>query len=583
MDQRIGQQIGNYRIVDIIDKGSYGLVYRAEHIYIGHSCAIKFLHTYLNAPQLQTAFLQEATILARLTHPHIVRLLDYGIDEGTPYLVSEYASGGSLRTVLRDHAPMPLALDHALAILNEVGNALTSIHAQGIIHRDLKPENILFGQHGNVLLADFGIATVKQVTGMTNEGRTGNMTGLGTPAYMAPEQFQSKQTLTPASDQYALGCLAYELFTGQLPFTPADVLAYGYLHVHEPPDSLRHLNPALPVALDHAVLTALAKNPADRHASIEAFLAAVDSSLSSSTQLDLQNTVPEATQPASPQGSNEPTVLRGRTKTRVKTATQPAPLGTQQQATQFETTLPRSLPLPTTRIASGQDTDGPVAVPPTSSRWKRLAGASALTRTKWLFLFAAIIDIPLLLSSFWWGNNPALQVGTILAVMLCICGLALNFFLEPWLWLVLFLLFSPLAGALYSLAVPLFSFNQGSMNWRTYCTYLLLTPGAGLLYGVFAPTTPRTVSMNPTFTKKMILTLWCLGAALFFVGLGTPLILFLGLAWVVASAVLAVAQLIRLKQWQWLGRMSCTVVIYGLPLLFWGFAYGAFGPTLENE
>jgi len=183
MDQRIGQQIGNYRIVDIIDKGSYGLVYRAEHIYIGHSCAIKFLHTYLNAPQLQTAFLQEATILARLTHPHIVRLLDYGIDEGTPYLVSEYASGGSLRTVLRDHAPMPLALDHALAILNEVGNALTYIHAQGIIHRDLKPENILFGQHGNVLLADFGIATVKQVTGMTNEGRTGNMTGLGTPAY----------------------------------------------------------------------------------------------------------------------------------------------------------------------------------------------------------------------------------------------------------------------------------------------------------------------------------------------------------------------------------------------------------------
>jgi len=416
---------------------------------------------------------------------------------------------------------------------------------------------------------------------------------------MAPEQFQSKQTLTPASDQYALGCIAYELFTGQLPFTPADALAYGYQHVHELPDPLRHLNPALPATLDHAVLTALAKNPIERHVTIEAFLASLDRNASLSTQLDLYSTAQEETRRGGPQGSNEPTVIRSgqRTETQVETATRPAPTPQRGASTQAETTLPGNQPLTTTRVASGHSNTSPLDTdipfhgrgfrPRSSSLWTRfigyLARTSALTRTKWLFLLAAILDLALLLSGFWGAPPLVLQMGTVLAVGICICGLALNFFLEPWIWLILFLLFSPLAGVLYSLAVPIFSFDQGTLNWHTYCIYLLLTPGAGLLYGVFAPTTPRTVSMNPTFTKKMILTLWCLGAALFFVGLGTPLILFLGLAWVVASAVLAVAQLIRLKQWQWLGRMSCTVVIYGLPLLFWGFAYGAFGPTLENE
>lgn len=192
MDQRIGMHIGNYRIVDFIGRGTFGIVYRAEQVYLGTSAAMKFMHTGLNMPGQQELFYQEARTLAALEHRNIVRLLDFGIEEGNPYLISEYAPGGSLRAYLQQQASQPLALRSALSILAQVGRALSYVHSRGIIHCDLKPENILFGEKGRVLLADFGIARVKQVTGAASTGHVGSAMGLGTLAYMAPEQFQAK-------------------------------------------------------------------------------------------------------------------------------------------------------------------------------------------------------------------------------------------------------------------------------------------------------------------------------------------------------------------------------------------------------
>lgn len=216
MDQRIGAQLGNYWVVEIVARGAYGIVYRAEHVHLGHSVAIKFIHAYLNTPQQQASFHLEAQTLVRLRHSNIVRLLDFGLDEDSPYLVSEYAPGGSLRDSLGQQASQPLHLREARSILAQIGRALTYVHTQGIVHRDLKPENILFDKDGRALLADFGIARVKRTISASGVGSAGSPMGLGTPPYMAPEQFEGKEDALFQSDQYALGCIAYELLTGQL-------------------------------------------------------------------------------------------------------------------------------------------------------------------------------------------------------------------------------------------------------------------------------------------------------------------------------------------------------------------------------
>jgi Protein kinase domain len=426
--------------------------------------------------------------------------------------------------------------------------------------------------------------------------------GFGTPAYMAPEQFKAKGKPLPESDQYALGCIAYELLTGQLPFTPDDELAYGFQHVFELPDSPLLLNPTLPLRVEQAVLTALAKSPAERHASVEAFLVALGIRRPDPTQVDL-------TSDATVGSSENPTLIKqtGETLTEGEITTELSPqrpVSTQQFApTVLRATVPvQPTPIPTTtRPASPPfQMTGPMrnTIPSAASEgiapirqilsiWKRTqaitTGAPALTVAKWLFLLAALIDVPLLLAGFWFGPSFLTQAGTILAIGICICGLALNFFTEPWIWLVVFLLLSPLSGGLYTLAVAAFQVDHGIINWHTYCAYFLLTPAAGILYGLFGPTSRHEESMVPSFTKRLTLTIWFLGVGIFVVGFGAPMITYIGLAWALAGGILAAAQLIRLKQLEWLGTMVfVSAMAIGVPIFFWGFAYGAFGPTTEE-
>ncbi len=303
-------------------------------------------------------------------------------------------------------------------------------------------------------------------------------------------------------------------------------------------------------------------------------------------------------------GSDDPTLVKQPEQTltegRILTERSPHRLVSSSQLSAHMlpwATVPlQSTPIPTTprsaspsfqTIESARHTpssDTSAGVAPTRqipSLWKRVqalvVGASALTVAKRLFLLAALIDLLLLLGGLWLGLGPLALIGTILAIGICVCGLALNFFTEPWIWIVVFLLLSPLSGALYTLAVNVTQADRGIMNWHTFCAYLLLTPAAGILYGLFGSTKQRDEFMAPSFTKKLTLTVWFLGVGIFVVGFGAPMLIYVGLAWALASGILSVAQIIRLKQWEWLGTMVIgSAMVLGIPVLVWGFAYGVF-------
>ncbi len=262
-----GIEIGNYRIISEINSGAFGSVYKAEHAHLSKRVvAIKMLHTYLGSAKEREQFVQEAQFLALLEHANILQVLDFGFRERQPYLIANYAAGGSLRDLLIKQNVVPV--EKALTILGQIGQALQYAHERNIIHRDLKPENILFNAQGETLLADFGIATMLSTASVKHL-----TTVSGTPPYMAPEQFQG--IISKEGDQYALGCIAYELVTGHLPFTAPDFLSMGFKHLTEPPPAPTQHNPQIPLATEAAILKALSKQRTERHADISAFLVAM--------------------------------------------------------------------------------------------------------------------------------------------------------------------------------------------------------------------------------------------------------------------------------------------------------------------
>ncbi len=189
-------------------------------------------------------------------------MLDFGFNEHRPYLITRYAAGGSLRDLLDRQER--LSIEKIIRILSQVGQALHYAHQQNIIHRDLKPENILFNAQGDALLADFGIATMLSTSSIEHL-----TTVSGTPPYMAPEQFRG--IISKESDQYALGCIAYELVTGRLPFSAPDFFAMGFLHFTEEPEPPSHYNHQLSPAIEAAFLKAMAKQRGERHQTFSLF------------------------------------------------------------------------------------------------------------------------------------------------------------------------------------------------------------------------------------------------------------------------------------------------------------------------
>lgn len=266
-DYYLYRQIGNYRLVKRLGDGAFGSVYQAQHIIPEDDVAIKILHANLRSQQEQERFFREALILRTLQHTNILRILDAGPYEGVCYIVMDYASGGSLRDRLKQHPGQALPQNKALAIIEQIGTALHKAHQHNIVHRDLKPDNILFDTKGNALLADFGIATLLE--------KTSSVDVIGTPPYMAPEQFQGK--VSPRSDQYSLGIIAYELLTGQRPFNApgGDMYAWGWQHYSQAPTPPTHHNPRIPAHIEQAILKALAKEREQRYSTVALFIEAL--------------------------------------------------------------------------------------------------------------------------------------------------------------------------------------------------------------------------------------------------------------------------------------------------------------------
>jgi hypothetical protein len=264
-----GQRLGNYRLLKVLGSGGFARVYLGEHIYLKTPAAIKVLQTRLTQDALNQ-FLAEARTIARLSHPNIIRVLEFGIQDETPYLVMNYAPYGSLRQ--RHPAGSVLTPGRVLSYVRQMAAALQYAHERQIIHRDVKPENMLLGDNFVLLLSDFGIAMRAPGTGVTRTPYA-PPNAAGTTTYMAPEQIDGAPT--PASDQYALGVVVYEWLCGSPPFVGGEMLV-ALQHLQASPPPLREKQPTISPAIEMVVLKALAKDPRERFASVADFARALE-------------------------------------------------------------------------------------------------------------------------------------------------------------------------------------------------------------------------------------------------------------------------------------------------------------------
>lgn len=266
MVDRVGEQFGKYRLIRLLGRGGFADVYLGQHVTLGTLAAIKVLRNRLVHDDL-AAFLREAQTIARLAdHPHILRVLDFDDVGGLPYLVMDYAPGGTLRQ--RHPAGTCVPLETVLTYVRQVAEGLQFAHDQQppIVHRDIKPENMLLGRQDEIRLSDFGIAVT--VTQYVNPHAPS-----GTAAYMAPEMFNGD--VHRASDQYSLAVVVYEWLCGTRPFPGPGYLQYGYQHVNHLPPTMRDKVPNLLPAVEEVVLRALAKDPKARYESVRAFAQAI--------------------------------------------------------------------------------------------------------------------------------------------------------------------------------------------------------------------------------------------------------------------------------------------------------------------
>jgi len=237
-----GQTFGNYQIVRLVGEGGFGEVYEAWNQFLQRRAAIKVLHTgMLDDPELVRRFLNEARAASAIRHPNIIEVLDAGVTpEGEPYILMEFLEGDSLQKLLQQQGRMPVSMVQEIA--RQAGSALSAAHAAGIVHRDLKPENIFLmpdpvsSMGFRVKVLDFGIAKVRLggAWGSTLKTQAGQV--MGSPAYMSPEQCRDSSDVDRRSDIYSLGCLMYEVLTGQPAFSGS--FGTGLLHKHlscEPP------------------------------------------------------------------------------------------------------------------------------------------------------------------------------------------------------------------------------------------------------------------------------------------------------------------------------------------------------------
>jgi serine/threonine protein kinase len=276
MANLIGQSIGRYHILEQLGEGGMATVYKAYDTRLERDVAVKIIRRGAfptdQADLILKRFEREAKSLGRLSHPNIVKVHDYGEYEGEPYLVLEYLPSGTLKERLHQQDGKAMPWQEAIQLLLPIARALQFAHEQGIIHRDVKPSNILITLSGEPMLSDFGIAKIlDNAEGMT---LTGSSAAIGTPEYMAPEQWAG--TVSPQSDIYSLGVVFYELITGRKPYqadTPAAILLK---QATEPlPRPIQYV-PNLPDDVEKVLIRALARKPEDRYPDMISFANALE-------------------------------------------------------------------------------------------------------------------------------------------------------------------------------------------------------------------------------------------------------------------------------------------------------------------
>jgi serine/threonine protein kinase len=264
-----GQMLGPYQIISQIGEGGMATVYKAYQPSMDRNVAIKVLPGQLaESAEFTQRFQQEARIIAKLEHPHILPVFDYGESGGITYLVMRYLDAGTLRDRMENGRPLPL--DEIDRLFTQLADALSYAHSYGIIHRDLKPSNALIDSQGNLFLTDFGIAKLLE---SASPRLTQTDAIMGTPAYISPEQAQAAR-VNQRSDIYSLGIILYEMVTGRVPFVAETPLAVILKHVSDPLPLPSSLKPDILESIEKVVLKALAKEPNDRFATVGEFLSA---------------------------------------------------------------------------------------------------------------------------------------------------------------------------------------------------------------------------------------------------------------------------------------------------------------------
>jgi serine/threonine protein kinase/tetratricopeptide (TPR) repeat protein len=278
---RLGAALaGRYRLERELGRGGMATVYLADDIKHGRKVAIKLLKPELASVLGPERFAREIRVAATLTHPHILPLHDSGEADGLLFYVMPYVRGESLRQKLAREGQLPV--DQAVALVRQVAAALTHAHAQGLIHRDIKPENILLHE-GEAMVTDFGIALVAGAA----PGERLTATGLlvGTPEYMSPEQIAGDRALDARSDVYSLGCVLYELLVGEPPHVGGAGKSAIARRFTEPPPRVRQRRSAVPAAIEHAIVRALAVDLAERLPTTAAFAEALSTGVASAAGL----------------------------------------------------------------------------------------------------------------------------------------------------------------------------------------------------------------------------------------------------------------------------------------------------------
>ncbi|HKG13251.1 MAG TPA: protein kinase [Pyrinomonadaceae bacterium] len=314
-DRLIGQVLaGKYRIEEKIDEGGMGCVYRATHVLMEKTVAVKVLHPALAADdKIVARFTREAKAASRISHPHAISVTDFGESEnGIVYLVMEYLRGRTLKDISRGEGPLPLA--RVVEIVRQVSGALEAAHAEGVVHRDLKSDNIMLeetpgGDWAKVL--DFGIAKIQQTAQSVHEtdpGLTSPNLIIGTPQYMSPEQCSQASNIDTRSDVYSFGVILYEMLAGHVPFAGDSPTAIMMKHLQEPPPSILEERKDLPAGVGRVIARALAKRPEDRYQKAGELYEELNAAAGETPSLSTSNVSPAVptARVVVPTGQNEP-------------------------------------------------------------------------------------------------------------------------------------------------------------------------------------------------------------------------------------------------------------------------------------